>query len=180
MAIWVLTFRHRVAESSFLQNFLYFAKTQYSLPLFIFYLIYKGASHKAARANSAFYKDIRLAFLFGVYSVFAPFNIFCAHQAVFSPFELFCVPLLYFSMLVIFVSKIHEAFRVHPPVTICLALISLVAPPAIHALWVLNELPILMYTLFALFLSYGVALFILKFLHIKKSEEPSSPFIQKL
>lgn len=167
--IAILTFSHRVAEDSFLQNFLFYCRTQYSLPLFALYITYKLASHKRAHLEYAFYTTYRLSFMLGAFAIFTPYTIIREASANLSIFELFIKPLLYFSMLSIFCAKIHQSFRLRTPLAIVASVIALFAPPAINTFWLLSTNTILLYAISALFICYGVVLFIRNFL--LKAEE---------
>lgn len=171
-ALAVLFFSHRVVEASFFQNFLFYARTQYSLPLFSLYIVYKLASHKRAHKEYAFYTTYRFSFMLGAFSIFMPWTIIREAGANLSIFELFIKPLLYFSMLTVFCAKIHQSFRLRTPLAIVASVISLVVPPAINTLWLLTTDIFLVYIISAIFVAYGVILFLRHFL-LEKDDSPN-------
>lgn len=111
--------------------------------------------------------------MLGAFAIFCPYTIIREATVNLSIFELFVKPLLYFSMLSIFCAKIHQSFRLRTPLAIVASVISLAAPPALNTLWLLSTNLTILYTLCALFITYGIIIFIRNFLlHPTTSDNP--------
>lgn len=163
----VLAFRHREVEFSAFQNFLYYFVVEYSLPLLVFYFLYKASSHRAAHDEPRFYTTYRLSFMLGVFAIYAPYCIISTSK-IFSAFELFLKPGLYFAMLVIFCAKVHQSFRLRTPLAIVVTILSLVIPPMINMVWLLRGLDLYVRLASGVFIVYALILFVKKFLLVEQ------------
>ncbi len=155
----LFSYMHRVPSDSFAGNFAYYALKEILIPCAAVYLVFFFTAKESPEFRILSFFPLTASF----YAVYMPYFIIAANDSAFSFFELFAKPALVLCMLAASAYFVREIYRAAVPpdrkklaVRIGALVLTLLTPPCIETLWLMNLAPVCMAVLLILYAAAAV------------------------